>query len=629
MMMKRKMNRVKKEYQVYMHKVHVLCWLGHGNYVSRVLNDQEVMAAALAMVPKGCYPEDRVTTKYVEQITTWFKDKLTLKQDKHENKFRPKAPPLKNTILSQIKSRVTTAKKFNIFIFIAMLRALGLQCRVMFNFVTVPIRPPSSELCSLSIKPTDDGNKAADKSTENTSDKSAEKTKPKTAAKSKAKCTKKIAQVDGIDDAVSESDSEFKIMQLDGSNDTQLKTRCTRSTRAKKVQTHAEDDEDDGVSPTKKAKTESSNVEDVTDNGKIIEKITKETNTSKDRLPEAPKSPLRNRPVRKKTATKNDATTKDRDKIREIMEENKEKIKVPPNFPLRKTAKNKNATNNTNETTENSKSPAKDVKSTKRTDKLQEVPPLPFNRSARNKDVTPENASASVKRETSKSPQTRTNNAKNNKALNDISALKTSASPSKTADDTVKDVEISSRKTRSDTRTSAKIDKTEPKVNATKSKPTITITDENQKNVESKFFSENKEPTKRINISRKRSHTTVNVAQKTNDEGNMKLKTRTKSAPGSSVEKSKYFDSDESVAKKPKINTQNTRQTKKEQIQENKLRVSHRDLRQKAKPKNDVTEDLIDIIKSRIKVEKVESKKGIVKGWFLKYLTIVLKETRY
>ncbi|XP_047989281.1 DNA repair protein complementing XP-C cells homolog [Leguminivora glycinivorella] len=30
MMMRRKMNRVKKEYQVYMHKVHVLCWLGHG-----------------------------------------------------------------------------------------------------------------------------------------------------------------------------------------------------------------------------------------------------------------------------------------------------------------------------------------------------------------------------------------------------------------------------------------------------------------------------------------------------------------------------------------------------------------------------------------------------------------------
>ncbi|XP_052751706.1 DNA repair protein complementing XP-C cells homolog isoform X2 [Galleria mellonella] len=252
MMMKRKMNRVKKEYQIYMHKVHVLCWLGHGNYVSRVINDQEIMAAALKMVPaKECYPGERVDMKYIEQITIWYKDKLILKQDKNEDKFRPKAPPLKEILLGQIKSRIATTKKYIVFIFVSMLRALGLQCRVMFNFVTLPIRPPSSELCSLSIK-------KKNKSTIEKPDQlnKSSNTKDKVKTSSKVKANSKILQVDGIDDINISSDDidSENIFQLDGSNDTlSVQTRKTRSTKAKNMVNEHDISKED-VSPPKRSK---------------------------------------------------------------------------------------------------------------------------------------------------------------------------------------------------------------------------------------------------------------------------------------------------------------------------------------------------------------------------------------
>ncbi|XP_047989781.1 DNA repair protein complementing XP-C cells homolog [Leguminivora glycinivorella] len=253
MMMRRKMNRVKKEYQVYMHKVHVLCWLGHGNYVSSVLNDQEIMSAVLTLVPsKECYPGERVDVKYVEQITKWLKNKMTLVQDKHENKFKPKSPPLKDILLKEIKNKTVSTKKFMFFIFVSMLRALGLQCRVMFNFVTLPIRPPSSELCSLSTKEKEEKQNAEPKKEDT------KKSAQKKSCKSKKK-SKQIPQVDGNYDSDMDVDdiyfSDTNIMQVDGNDDGNIvaKSRKTRRSKASIAIEPTEKDED--VSPPKRARS--------------------------------------------------------------------------------------------------------------------------------------------------------------------------------------------------------------------------------------------------------------------------------------------------------------------------------------------------------------------------------------
>lgn len=510
MIMKRKINRVKKENQIYMHKVHVLCWLGHGNFVSRVINDQEILAVALSLVPsKDCYPGDRVDMKYVEQITSWYKDKLTLKQDKYEDKFRPKAPPLKEILLKQIKSRLVTTKKYLVFIFVSMLRALGLQCRVMFNFVTLPIRPPTSELCSLSTKPKEDKTKNKKKD----GDKKEPKKRPST---SKSKSMNKIPQVDGNYDE-SESDIE-NIMQLDGNDDVlggKPSSRSTRATRKTKKSTTSEENKD--VSPPKRGR----------------------------RSP----SP---RLTSTKTATK--------------------QIRVHDKLDVDFAKKTSNKRKHQEEFESNPTNGSKSIGN-------KQV----LRRSLGRRQQT--STETNWKKETSTSESAKMDVETNNEP---------SISPKK------------KRIARKDIKKADK-NKSEHKTNI----PEILVTDES--NVASKYFDKETAPTKKLSLSRKRSQTDLpSTSQKPETDGKTKAKSCSRSTPENTVEESKYFNKDEEKSSKPRT----TRLTKREVAKEDLQRVSHKDLlaKNKPKPKNDVKEDLIGIMKSRVKEAFHNSRRGKMKG---------------
>lgn len=221
MMLKRRMNRVKKEYQVFTHKVHVLCWLGHGNFVNNVVNNQSIMAAALSLIPsEQCYPSARIDIKYVEQITKWYNGAMDLKEDKAEFKYKQNKRPLELALLQQIGKKTATSKKNLTLIFASMLRALGVKCRVVFSFRVVPLRPPDTELCSLSVKNKDPPKKSSGKdgktskhfentpststADKNRKGKSSSSTKSKSnakpAGKSKNESFEDISQLDGLDD---------------------------------------------------------------------------------------------------------------------------------------------------------------------------------------------------------------------------------------------------------------------------------------------------------------------------------------------------------------------------------------------------------------------------------------------
>lgn len=151
---KRKINQVKKKYQIYVHKVHLLCWIAHGNYVNSILNNEKLLGLALSIIPsQNCYPEGRITLAYIEQITSWYEKIM---------KLVPQAPksldvlltelPLLQSLQLQINKRRANSKKEFVLIFICILRALGIQCRLVLSLRVAPIRPPASELLSLSKK---------------------------------------------------------------------------------------------------------------------------------------------------------------------------------------------------------------------------------------------------------------------------------------------------------------------------------------------------------------------------------------------------------------------------------------------------------------------------------------------
>nr|XP_032512099.1 DNA repair protein complementing XP-C cells homolog [Danaus plexippus plexippus] len=573
MMLKRKMNRVKKQYQVFMHKVHVLCWLGHGNYVSQVLNDQEVLAEALSLVPsKECYPGERVDMKYVEQITTWYKDKVSIHQDKHENKFRPKAPPLKSILLQQMKKRVFSTKKYMVFVFVSMLRSLGLQCRVMFNFVTLPIRPPVSELCSLStkVKGTEDAKK------------NDQKTKsPRKSTKSKSK-RDVIPQLDGNYDVIESDDGN--IMQVDGGDDTTTaRTRRQRLSLRKVKQANDVKKPEEVISPTKITKKNLSlKIENKTvGETKRSVKKSDEANTSKKTDTEEngvspPKRPKRNpslhlkvQNARRSKNIKNETTCDENTESQKEIPVNKVITEEPTTRTkrnLRLQSKNTKTTIHETKQSESLSNKKDDIKATKSKRKI-----LSLNLSVtkNDQDNKTKSTSKTIVNKCSANRITRANIT----SLNESNAILT---------------------------------KTLSKQSSLDKVPKIILTDINDQTVSSKFFE--KSPTKRT--SRKRSQTTE-PKKSPNEMSNA----RTRSAHAT---ESKYFapETDKSPAKR-------CRTTRKIDSDDSK-RVSHRDLAKKnvqdlqspkiSKPKNDVTKDLVHIIKGRVKEAKTDAKKRIVKG---------------
>ncbi|CAB3228293.1 unnamed protein product [Arctia plantaginis] len=509
MMMKRKINRVKKEYQVYMHKVHVLCWLGHGNYISRILNDQEVMAAALSLVPsKECYPGERVDMKYLEQITTWYKDKLTLKQDKNEDKFKPKAPALKIILLDQIKKRVVTAKKYLAYIFVCMLRALGLQCRVIFNFVTLPLKPPTSELCSLSTKSNDQ--------------KTNQETKLKTPklVNSKTKSSTNSPKAEPKASTSKDNPKNLKVPQLDGNIDECFENENVHvhwSDRYHTTEVIMQVDGNDDVSTSKKTKPVKRPKTDVLD-----------------------VSPPK---IQKKSGHSSPKPNASPSKIKDIDVNNEDQFS-------KKDTKKKCDPINSCQRFSNAKTPDKDPTNNPTCNNINKAP----------------NASRTSNRTTK------------SRAQNNTKAV-----------------------------TSAKNDKLKI--------PNITVSDENRKEVASEYFENPKADDKVKRLSRKRALTTNPTSSKSNSkveekETVTKAKGRTKSAPGSAFEKSKYFESSKSRQNTPKRPARKA----KEEKSEDQERVSHRDLaKSNNKGKTDVTGDLVDIIKTRIKESKLITKKGIGK----------------
>lgn len=189
--MKRKLNRRKKELQLKLHKVNLIFWIAHGNFVNQQLNDTKLMALALEMLPKNknhCYPKDQTDLDYFQQITNWFKSTITLR-NKNMYTVVKQRPPLILSLALQIKFKAAICRRDYVLIFIILLRAIGIQCRMVQSLVCAPILPPKSELLSLSTKKADE--KAKTKSTSNKPKSSgSSRSKPKSSSSTKSSSSK-------------------------------------------------------------------------------------------------------------------------------------------------------------------------------------------------------------------------------------------------------------------------------------------------------------------------------------------------------------------------------------------------------------------------------------------------------
>lgn len=149
--MKRKLNLARKQHQIYLHKVGLVCWISHGNYVNRIINSTTLMGLLNKLVPQQWYPKDKTNMEYFEKIAVWYKNIMALKSKEMYCKLRKK-PDLIVSLALQVQSKMIICRRDFLLIFVCLLRSMGFQCRMVMSLGVDPIKPPQSELLSLSKK---------------------------------------------------------------------------------------------------------------------------------------------------------------------------------------------------------------------------------------------------------------------------------------------------------------------------------------------------------------------------------------------------------------------------------------------------------------------------------------------
>lgn len=154
--LKRRLNRDIKEKQVYLHKTSVVCWLAHGNFINRLLNNMTLMQMCQKLMPsKNAYPDGDTDVKYFKSITAWFNSVFELKS-KHLYSPLKKIPAKAVWLALQIQKKRVLCKRDYVLLFVILLRSIGIQCRLVINFAVPPLKPPQKDLFVVSSKPKDE-----------------------------------------------------------------------------------------------------------------------------------------------------------------------------------------------------------------------------------------------------------------------------------------------------------------------------------------------------------------------------------------------------------------------------------------------------------------------------------------
>lgn len=164
--MKRRLNRDIKERQMYLHKASVLCWIAHGNYINRILNDLTLMEICLKQLPsKNAYPKGDTDIKYYSMFTDWFQQLFELKSDKLYSGLKG-ITKKRVSLAIQLQTKKVISKCDYVQLFVTMLRAIGIQCRLVINLAVPSLKPSQKELFVISSKPKESNTKEKDNDSE-------------------------------------------------------------------------------------------------------------------------------------------------------------------------------------------------------------------------------------------------------------------------------------------------------------------------------------------------------------------------------------------------------------------------------------------------------------------------------
>ncbi|KAK9496877.1 hypothetical protein O3M35_012904 [Rhynocoris fuscipes] len=138
--LKRRKNLMKRTIQLSLHKSSIVCLIAAGRFINSVLNTEDLLAVALSMIPsQKYYPPNKTTQSYVSSLLSWFYNKMSKQTPSNDEKLTGN---LLEELLSDFECCTARSNKYLVYLFISTARVLGLQCRLVMNLCTLPIRPP-------------------------------------------------------------------------------------------------------------------------------------------------------------------------------------------------------------------------------------------------------------------------------------------------------------------------------------------------------------------------------------------------------------------------------------------------------------------------------------------------------
>ncbi|XP_041872514.1 DNA repair protein complementing XP-C cells isoform X1 [Corvus kubaryi] len=138
MYLRRMMKRFSKEVREDTHKVHLLCLLANGFYRNRICSQPDLLAVGLSIVPARFtqVPAGHMGLVYLSNLVKWFVGTFTV----NDELSTEKGESLQSTLERRFAIYAAQDDEELVHIFLIILRALQLLCRLVLSFQPIPLK---------------------------------------------------------------------------------------------------------------------------------------------------------------------------------------------------------------------------------------------------------------------------------------------------------------------------------------------------------------------------------------------------------------------------------------------------------------------------------------------------------
>ncbi|XP_078469106.1 DNA repair protein complementing XP-C cells homolog isoform X3 [Lampetra planeri] len=145
---RRMANRHKKEVQLDLHKVHLLCLLANGMHRSAVCSSLALRALALSLLPTqlASSPSTNHDLAFLARLLTWFN--FTFRVDEEEEEVQggtAQGALMTEVLTARFSSRTARSAEELSHLFLVVVRALGITSRLVLSLQPLPLKAAAAE----------------------------------------------------------------------------------------------------------------------------------------------------------------------------------------------------------------------------------------------------------------------------------------------------------------------------------------------------------------------------------------------------------------------------------------------------------------------------------------------------